>query len=137
MQFAIIIYTSFPDYHNSKNVLVTLRSWWDSDRIEMIVDPMQHSSIALSVSLEVSSQYLIIILYGLPCVFTQWNLFAVTKNAKILKLLHLWFLPIFSSVKRTTLNEINVWLIFQNIFHYHNIIYDVRWKRALNVVEQL
>ncbi len=44
--------------HVQKNVSVALRSWWDSDKIETIVDPVQHSAIALSVSLEVSGQYL-------------------------------------------------------------------------------
>ncbi len=34
------------------------QSHLDPDRIEMIVDPVQHSAIALSVSLKVSSQYL-------------------------------------------------------------------------------
>ncbi len=43
-----------------KNISVTLRSWWDSDRIETIIDPVQHSAISLSVSLEVFSQYLCI-----------------------------------------------------------------------------
>ncbi len=52
------IITSQWETARSKNVSVTLRSWWDSDRIEMIVDPVQHSAIVLSVSLEVSNQYL-------------------------------------------------------------------------------
>ncbi len=33
--------------HVQKNISVALRSWWDSDRIEMIVDPVQHSAIVL------------------------------------------------------------------------------------------
>ncbi len=44
-----------------KNLSGALRSWWDSDRIEAIVDPVQHSAMALSVSLEVSSEYLFIL----------------------------------------------------------------------------
>ncbi len=41
--------------HVQKNISVALRSWWDSDRIKTIIDPVQHS--ASSVSLDVSSQY--------------------------------------------------------------------------------
>ncbi len=39
-------------------LFIYLFFWWDSDRIETIVDPVQHSAIALSVFLEVYSQYL-------------------------------------------------------------------------------